>query len=25
LIDQVATAKERIVNGLITVEMYSPR
>lgn len=25
LIDKVATAKERIVNGLITVEMYSPR
>lgn len=25
LIDKVATAKERIVSGLITVEMYSPR
>jgi basic membrane protein A len=25
LIDKVATAKERITNGLITVEMYSPR
>ncbi|MEJ0010230.1 MAG: BMP family ABC transporter substrate-binding protein [Alphaproteobacteria bacterium] len=25
LIDQVATAKERIINGTINVEMYSPR
>ena len=25
LIDYVATAKERIINGMITVEMYSPR
>jgi basic membrane protein A len=25
LIEEVATAKERIINGIINIEMYSPR